>query len=448
MSRIPVLNAAHWSLGSLFCLLLLAGCASAPLDRTELMPAPAVFEGGAIDPFAQVRLEGRQLGSEILFATDRDPATADDIERYYASRRGHLVRLGRAQISHGDGRLTWREARRLSLESNREKPYRLQVDAVEALGVLPGSVSPFTDPVLLSPGEETAAAEFADAINAKLARSNSRDIILYVHGFKVPFQNPLLVATELWHFMGYDGVMIPYSWPSTPRLLAYFSDVETTALSAHYLRQFITFLRDQTDAERIHVLGYSAGTRLVIEAVSMLAIEGGAEAGKSRLGQIILVGSDYDTGLFAAALSNGILDTSERLTVYLSGIDGALRFANLVFGRERLGQLLSQDMPDHVAQALDAANDLVLIDVTDAEKANARSGHSYFRESPWVSSDILATLTTGLGPAQRGLVREQQDLPIWRYSRDFVARLQQALATEDAKDNGLDASLQTRQWSR
>ena len=437
MPRTPVLNAAHWPLGSLIGLLLLAGCVSAPLDRTELMPAPAVFEAGAIDPFANVLPEGRQLESEILFATDRDPATTNDIERHYASRRGYLVRLGRAEIVHGDGRLSWQEARRLSVEPNRRKPYRLRVGAVEELGVLPGSVSPFTDPALLSPDRDAAAAEFAAAINDKLARSNSRDIVVYVHGFKVPFENPLLVATELWHFTGYDGVFIPYSWPSTPRLLAYFSDVETTALSAHYLRQFINYLRQHTDAERIHVLGYSAGTRLVIEAVSMLAMAGGAEARNSGLGEIILVGSDYDTGLFAAALSNGILDVTERLTVYLSGIDGALRFANRVFGRERLGQMLNEEMPAHVRTLLLELDDLVLIDVSDAESAGARNGHSYFRESPWVSSDILATLTYGLSPAERGLIRADPEIPIWTYPPDFIERLGNKLVSISPGRNGL-----------
>jgi esterase/lipase superfamily enzyme len=160
----------------------------------------------------------------------------------------------------------------------------------------------------------------------------------------------------------------------------------------------------------------------------------------ARIGEVILVGSDVDTGLFAAALDNGVLDTSERLTVYLSGIDGALRFANLVFGRERLGQLLDGDMPGHVAAALDAAEDLVLIDVTDAEDAGARSGHSYFRESPWVSSDILATLATGLGPAERGLERTRPDLPVWSYPPDFIPRLERALATTAAAREPLDLS--------
>jgi len=423
MYRIPLL----------ISLLLLAGCASAPLDRTELMPAPAVFEAGRIDPFADVLPEGRRLENEILYATDRDPATADDVERHYASRRGYLLRLGRAEILHGDGRLSWREARQLSLAKPRRMPYRLQVEAVEELGILPDSASAFTDPALLPPDRDAAATAFADAINAKLAHSRSKDIVVYVHGYKVPFENPLLVATELWHFMGYDGVVIPYSWPSTPRLLAYLSDVETTGLSAHYLRQFISYLRRRTAAERIHVVGYSAGTRVVIDAVSMLAMQGGAEAANSRLGQIILVGSDYDTGLFAAALSNGLLDVTERVNVYLSDIDGALRFANRVFGRERLGQLLNAEMPQHVRDLLLDTDELALIDVTDAESAGARSGHSYFRDSPWVSSDILATLKYGLTPAERGLIRQDPNLPSWSFPPDFVDRLRAQLALEETE---------------
>lgn len=412
---------------------LFAGCASAPVDQTELMPAPEVYESGAIDPFERVSVGGRHLRSQILFATDRDPAFPEEDEPHYASRRGYLVRLGHAEILHGDGDLSWDEARQLSLQPRRKQPYRLQVSAVEEIGVLAKTASPFTDPTLLPAHAEAPAAAFAAAVDRQLARSQQRDIVVYVHGFKVPFENPLLVATELWHFMGYDGVFIPYSWPATPRLLAYFSDVETTSLSAHYLGDFIQFLRARTSAERVHILGYSAGTRLVLDALSTLARTDELRGKGARIGEVILVGSDVDVGLFGAALSNGVLDTSERLTVYLSGIDGALRFANRVFGRERLGQLIDQDMPSHVAAALEAADDLVLVDVTDAENAGARSGHSYFRESPWVSSDILATLTTGLGPAARGLVRKQPALPIWSYPPDFIARLQGGLAQVPAQ---------------
>ena len=422
---------------SLAALTLVCGCASKAPGRTELMPAPSVFQNGQVDPFRDFNPQGRRPESEVLYATDRDPAGADEAARHYASRRGYLVRLGRASIEHGEGQLSWEEARRLSLAREREVPYSLRVGAVKEMGVLGTSVSPFTDPALLKDLNADAGAEFAEAVNRKLARSSSRDVVIYVHGFKVPFEDPLLVATELWHFLGYDGVLIPYSWPSTPSLLAYFSDAETASLSAHYLRLFISYLSESTAAERIHVLGYSAGTRVVVDALSMLALEDRQRAQRARLGEVILVGSDYDTGLFAAALTNGILDVTDRLTAYLSSIDGALRFANLVLGRERLGQILARDMPHHIRRLLEEQEDLVLIDVSDAENAGARNGHAYFRESPWVSSDILATLAFALGPAERGLVREDPSLPIWSYPPDFIERLRTELARLSAGYNGL-----------
>jgi esterase/lipase superfamily enzyme len=208
------------TLAAFLTVLLLASCASAPTDRTELMPAPAVFEEGRFDTFADVSPQARQLETEILFPTDRAPAGPGDTERHYASRRGYLVRLGHARIRHGGGKLDWDDAMRLSMQADRGSPYELRVGRVEEMGILATSASPFTDPALLLADAEVPATTFAAAVDRKLARSRQRDIIVYVHGFKVPFENPLLVATELWHFMGYDGVFIPYSWPATPRLVA------------------------------------------------------------------------------------------------------------------------------------------------------------------------------------------------------------------------------------
>jgi esterase/lipase superfamily enzyme len=398
--------------------ILSTGCESGPSDQLELR----------IDPFERLRPEDRRLQTEILYATDRDPADSGDAERFYANRRGYLVRFGQAIIAHGNGGVSWDEARRVSLASERKEPYLLRVGAVEEIGILARSASPFVDPALLPEEPVGAEAKFAAAVNLKLEKSKSRDIVIYVHGYKVPFEDPLLVAAELWHFMGYDGVFIPYSWPSTPRALAYFSDIETATLSAHYLRLLVKYLSEHTDAKRVHILGYSAGTRLVIDALSMIAMDGkGLERGV-RIGEVILVGSDYDTGLFAAALTNGILEVTNRLTLYLSGIDRALRFSSFFFGRERLGEILDRDMPEHVRALLRKRDDLVLIDVTDAENAGARNGHAYFRASPWVSSDILATLAYGLGPAQRGLVQADPTLPIWSYPTDFIERLRAGLA--------------------
>lgn len=142
-----------------------------------------------------------------------------------------------------------------------------------------------------------AARQFVDSIEQKLAVSQRKDIYIYVHGYKVAFDNPLLVATELWHFLGYDGVMIAFSWPSTPGTLAYMADLETAALSAFNLRLLLEVLASETPAHRIHIIGYSAGTRLVLDALAQMAFihtnEDPARIRRQcRMGKVILMGSD------------------------------------------------------------------------------------------------------------------------------------------------------------
>ena len=110
-------------------------------------------------------------------------------------------------------------------------------------------------------------------INAHLARSRTKSINIYVHGYKVTFENPLLATAELRHFLGYDGVFLAYSWPSTPKTLAYISDSETASFSARNLRNFLRFLAEKTNARRINIIGDSAGTRVVSRAVADLALQ-------------------------------------------------------------------------------------------------------------------------------------------------------------------------------
>jgi esterase/lipase superfamily enzyme len=56
-----------------------------------------------------------------------------------------------------------------------------------------------------------AGPRFAKAINAQLDQSGRKDVYVYVHGYKVVYENPVLVASELWHFLGYKGAFIAYA---------------------------------------------------------------------------------------------------------------------------------------------------------------------------------------------------------------------------------------------
>ena len=67
-------------------------------------------------------------------------------------------------------------------------------------------------------------------------------------------------------------------------------------------------------------------------------------------------------------------------------------------------------------------NHLLFIDETTAAGSTTGNGHSYFRNSPWVSSDLLTLLAYDIGAAERGLEKEE-NLHIWAFLTDFIERL-------------------------
>jgi esterase/lipase superfamily enzyme len=419
---------------AVFMVFSLSGCGGKKLDQIFLMPAPDVYDTGAIDPFTDFDPIGAIPYEGMLYATDRKPAEEGDEKNIYVNERGFLLRLGVGKIKLGITDMTWEEAKEISLLKSRTDKYPLKITEVEEIGILAESYSNFIPPKVSD--IEQPGKDFAAKINAKLAKSKRKDIFIYVHGYKVVFENPLLVATELWHFLGYDGVFIAYAWPSTPKTLAYFSDLETTSLSAYNLRILLEYLARDTDAENIHIIGYSAGTRLVINALNQLALIYKNEDKETfrkylRIGHVILTGSDFDRQLFGAYIDEGILKVSKDFTVYLSEMDKALSLSKWLFKRQRLGQMWDESkMTDFIADWLWETEELIFIDVTNAEKSSTGNGHAYFRQSPWVSSDILSTLMYDLSPEERSLTRTRE-WPMWRFPPDYIETLAGRLVKEN-----------------
>ena len=405
-----------------------SGCARHNPKHIFLMPAPDIYDTGAIDPFTDTNPMEQMPYEGILYATDREPDTSDFLNDFYENKRGYVLRLGVGGITLGESDMTWEEARQVSLLKNRPKKYPVKISGIEEFGILDRSKVIGLTPEKLGPEARLPAERFADKINAKLAASQRKDIILYVHGYKVVFENPLLVATELWHFLGYDGVFIAFAWPSTPKKLAYFSDLETAALSSHNFRILLEYLAEETNAERIHIIGYSAGTRVVIKGLMQMALNGecmskGNFHDISRIGHVILVGSDFDRQLFGAYAADGLLNVAKDFSVYLSDTDKALSISRWFFKQERLGQMWKDHkIPSSVADYLRKTDNLIMIDVTDAEDSATGNGHAYFRQSSWVSSDILTTLMYDLPPAKRGL-QFTDEWPVWTFPPDYITNL-------------------------
>lgn len=420
----------------LFCLLMLAlmisACSSSRQYKIDLMPAPAVFEDGEINPLPDGAPPISYDDFRMLYSTIRKPS--DDLEKrpFYLNEPGYIVRMGYARVKAAPPGTDWLAVRRISLAKNRRAKYPIEVLSVHETGVLPKSYSFLTQSVPEMTASDKSGRKFAELVDERLAASSVKDVYVYVHGFRVNFDLPVLVATELWHFLGYRGTFIAYSWPSTPSVFAYLSDMEAAVIMARKLRLFITYLAEETQVQKIHIIGFSAGSRLVVRALGQLALLKAHATDEQthkdvRIGNVIIIGGDISREEFGTALADDLLRIAERTTIYVSSADRALVWARRLFRRDRLGQMLADDLPPRTANFLKADPSLQFVDVTDAAGSTTGNGHSYFRNSPWVSSDLLVLLGGNLSAAERGLEKEANQF-VYKFPPDYIHRLRKALA--------------------
>jgi len=406
----------------------LLSCSSNKNYKIDLMATPEVFHEGKTDPFKNTLPQHKNNNIKILYATDRKPAHKGDEEVYYENERGYVLRLGYSNIKIGNKKTSWESLKSRSLQADRDSPLSLQVTQTKELGILDSSYSKFELHQDIQGISQQAKKEYSQLINTQLSTSTQKDIFIYVHGYKVIFEDPLLVASELWHYLGYDGVFIAYSWPSTPNKWAYLKDMETGRLSARNLRLFIQYLAAETEVENIHILGYSAGTRLVtltLEELALIHLHKDKETihKELKLKNVILVASDMDRDVMGSFEADGFLNVQKHFSVYSSDSDMALELSSWVFGRRRFSQPFKKgEIHPLLSEYLWNNDDLIMIDATHAKDAAIGNGHGYFHNSPWVSSDILMTLKYGFLPKKRGLKRSKK-LPVWSFSNSSTSHL-------------------------
>ncbi len=404
--------------------ILIVACGSNP-NQLDLMPSPAHFNQSKKLDLAQKKYMKLAPYKGILYATDRQLQYSEDGDTQFTSSRSSVIRVGVAHVDYGEQQLGDELIRLLPVAGQKIKPYVGRVTGVTNLGYLANHL-PYGD---LTSSEELvgmkkAGKSYADLVNRKLASSDQKEITIYVHGYKNAFNKPILVAAELWSYMGYDGVCVSYSWPATPKFFSYLHDVETSRVSGANLRRFIQYLGHNTKAEKINIIAHSAGARVTITALRELALANpsAAQKKKLRIGQVALIASDYDPEQFAMAINDGLIDTADAYNLYLSKSDLALKLSKKVFSFSRLGQLGDPaNLSPHVKEWFINNNKLNFIDVSGAPRSRSGNGHSYHRASSWVSNDLITIIKRGQSPQKRGLVRAAGKL-VWSFPADYLIR--------------------------
>ncbi|MBU3683039.1 MAG: alpha/beta fold hydrolase [Phycisphaerales bacterium] len=381
----------------------LAGCA------TVLMPTPVGFDTAGADPFARTPAAARTPPVKVLCASTRGVTPGAPPAQYFTTKRsGGVLRLCELTVDVGGSGEDW-----ASLEAISRQPGRTDGPAMTLRGVVDhGSL--WTGPEALDPTpglDEQVMARFAAAVDAALSQGTSGEIYVFVHGFNTTVPDNAALAAGLFHYLGRDGAVMTFEWPSRGSVFDYDIDKAAAGASTRYFRQLIQLLATRTKATRIHVIAHSAGAPIALQAVQALSLlnahRPAAEARKDlRLGRLVLVAPDMDLGDFRDAVADGATSLPERVSIYVSSRDKALDISSGIAGFARLGRPLDILTPSMVEFLEDDAN-VDLVDVSRAEvKLGSWLGHSYFRDDPWASTDVLLALGCGAHPLDRGLQRD------------------------------------------
>ena len=424
-------------LASTFCrrvATLLALCATVSacggIGVQPLMPTPVLYSTLNLSPLDHIPDGERWNPRRVYYATTRQ--REDDLQRIdYGNRESDKVSVGLSLIGFGGPDLSWSD---LSDYSRLEE--RPEVVDLSIAGLLEaGAFIPAVDGSGASDITGATGWLVAD-LNQSIRSARDDDLLIYVHGAKVNFYNANVFAAQLDHFMGRDMTSMAFSWPTRQNIVAYGtgSDVARAYTAAPALASLLELLARESVARRIHIVCWSAGGRVVNTALRQLferhADDGSDLRERFRLGTVYFAAADVPGEEFLAALP-AMNELAERVVVTVSSHDGALEMASTFMGGGTRIGLRNQNLGDEQKRVLASADRLEVIDVSRDWEGRGFdiTGHRYWFDHPWASSELMLAVRSDLAPAERGL--EGTDIGLlWYIPADYPERLRQ-LVTRD-----------------
>jgi esterase/lipase superfamily enzyme len=222
------------------------------------------------------------------------------------------------------------------------------------------------------------------------SRAFKNQILLFVHGYNVDFDNALRRAGQIAYDLNFDGPTFLFSWPSRESYFGYLFDRESVDVAIDKLKGFLQHVIIPLNADKVHVVAHSMGNQIVLKALSDLS-----ELDPSRrpvIGEVVDAAPDVAPdafGQFAAKIQAG----GGNLTVYASAADKALWLSKLVWDRPRVGYITG-DGPELI-KGVD------MIDITSAGMSLFATNHDVYASSPIVVADMRSILVGERPPDRR-----------------------------------------------
>lgn len=306
----------------------------------------------------------------VFYATDRNRTAEPAPRLVYGTDRGELT-FGVAEVSLP------RSRRRAGLPV----PPWWRLELAEDLA----------RHVVLLDVAERGREPFLAELRRTVSRAEPPEVLVFVHGYDVTFEDAARHAAQLADDLGFPGVPLLYSWPSEGKAHRYTIDETHVEWSRVHVAELLRLVLAESGARAVHVIAHGMGSRALARALGDL----GEGAG---LRQVIFAAPDIDRDTFLGLVPR-IRGRAERLTLYGSSNDRALRAARIVHGHPRAGES---------GDAMALAEGIDCIDAAAAD--TSLQGGS----GPTILGDVSALLRGGLPPDRRaGLVQRSSDDRCW-----------------------------------
>jgi esterase/lipase superfamily enzyme len=174
--------------------------------------------------------------------------------------------------------------------------------------------------------------EFVDNL-----RTNSDSVLLFVHGYNVPFNDAIFEAAQIAYDAGFVGSVLVFSWPSAGTWYEYDYDRESAQFSAGDLLSILRVMADEIGDKRIYVVAHSLGNKILVDALQQAALS----KTSLHMSELVMAAPDVDKDVFMKRVEQ-IRSVTNNMTMYASSADKALLASDKKSWGTRIGYIGSR----------------------------------------------------------------------------------------------------------
>jgi len=233
---------------------------------------------------------------------------------------------------------------------------------------------------------------------ALLSRKRGADILVFIHGFNVKFQEAVVRAAQIAYDLKFQGPVVVFTWPagaeegilSGALVNRTYGDNLSNAIKTVPLAQAF-FSGLAASSQTVHVMVHSMGHQVTLRALSQLS----QSVEKPFIGELILNAPDFPVKDFQKIVP-GLKKVAERVTVYCSYNDNAIAASESYNKNRRMGACERM-----------AGTDMINVGEIDAPALGVGGlGHGYYAGRP-ILTDIFQVLL-GIPAEQRLFIRKSE----------------------------------------